>query len=186
LPFASRCALILALAISAHWAGTPTIAAAFDRHPLRPADTSSPRDTLRSFTESINEAVRDLQAGEPDDVVERSAEGAYETFDFRELAQRGQLAKKAETLLFLKEILDRIDLPPQDQIPGDDEVADPEKPLTRWTIPGTRITIARIEEGPRAGEFLFTAGTVARLKEFYKRAKHLPYKHGAAIGIYED
>ena len=38
--------------------------AAFDPYPLRPADTSSPRDTLRSFNASVNEAVQAWQAGE--------------------------------------------------------------------------------------------------------------------------
>ena len=74
-------------------------------------------------------------------------------------------------MLFLKEILDRIELPPDSEIPGEEEVADKEKAITRWTIPNTRIMIARVEEGPRAGEFLFTAETVSRLDQFYERAK---------------
>ena len=64
--------------------------------------------------------------------------------------------------------------------------ADKEKALTHWTIPNTRITIAKIEEGPRAGVFLFTAETVDRLREFYDGAKALPYKPGASVGLYED
>ncbi len=87
-------------------------------------------------------------------------------------------------MLFLKEILDRIELPPEDEIPGDGECAD--GTITQWTIPDTRITIQRIEDGPRAGEFLCSADTVQRLDRLYRQAKHLPYQPGATVGVYEE
>jgi MscS family membrane protein len=158
----------------------------FDPYPLRPADTSSPRDTLRSFNVSINKAIQAWQAGEPREAVVVSARRALETLDLSQLPERGLLAKRIETFLLLKEILDRIELPPQEEIPGNEEVADEQKPLSKWTIPNTRITIAKIEKGPRAGEFLFTAETVRRLEEFYEHVKNLPYKPGGVVGIYED
>ena len=46
----------------------------------------------------------------------------------------------------------------------------------RWTIPHTEITIARVEKGPRAGEFLFSPRTVRRALEFYRLTRHLPYR----------
>jgi MscS family membrane protein len=185
--FVSRLLLILAiLALSAPLAVAQDKGAAFDSYPLRPADTSSPRGTLRSFNANINEAIQAWQAGEPQEVVTRAGQRAHEAFDFSHLPGRGRFPKEVETMLFLKEILDRIELPPDNEIPGDEEVVNKEKALTRWTIPNTRITIAKIEEGPRAGEFLFTAETVHRLQEFYERAKDLPYKPGAVIGLYED
>ena len=39
--------------------------------------------------------------------------------------------------------------------------------LTRWSIPGTEITIAKMADGEQVGEFLFTSETVARAHEFY-------------------
>jgi MscS family membrane protein len=89
-----------------------------------------------------------------------------------------------ETALLLKEIFDRIELPPFEEIP-DDKAVDSEG-LTRWTVPLTAITIVQIEEGPRKGEFLFSSGTVARVREFYDRVAHLPYKPGTSVGGYED
>ena len=160
--------------------------AAFDPYPLRPADTSSPRDTLRSFNTNINEAVQAWRAGDSREVITRAGERAHETFDFSQLPGRGRFAREVETMLFLKEILDRIELPPDSEIPGAAEVAGKENALVRWTIPNTKITIAKIEEGPRAGEFLFTAKTVDGLQQFYESAKDLPYKPGAMIGVYED
>lgn len=159
---------------------------AFEAYPLRPADTSSPRDTLRSFNSNINAAVQAWQADEPREAIVRAGQRARETLDFSQLPGSGRFAKQVETMLFLKEILDRIELPPDSDIPGDEEVADKDKAIARWTIPNTSITIAKIEEGPRADEFLFTADTVERIQEFYERAKVLPYKPGALVGLYDD
>jgi hypothetical protein len=61
------------------------------------------------------------------------------------------------------------------QIPGDDKVTNEEKPLTRWTIPYTSITIEKVKDGPRASEFLITAETVDKLHAS-------PGAHGAAAG----
>ena len=48
----------------------------------------------------------------------------------------------------------------------------------RWRLPNTEIDIVRIDDGPRAGEYLVSAGTIERLPEFYERVKDLPYKPG--------
>jgi MscS family membrane protein len=178
--------LFLMLALSASLLFAQDKVAAFDPYPLRPADTSSPRDTLRSFNANVNEAVQAWRASEPREVVTRAGLRAYGAFDFSQLPARGRFAKEVETILFLKEIIDRIELPPDSEIPGDEEVADKGKAFTRWTIPNTKITIARIEEGSRAGEFLFTAETVDRLPEFYELVKDLPYRPGSAGGAYAD
>jgi MscS family membrane protein len=158
----------------------------FDPYPLRPADTSSPRDTLRSFNAGINEAMQAWQAGRSGDAVLRPGRRALETFDFSQVPERGRLAKEIATALLLKEILDRVELPPDAEIPGDDDLAGDAKALSRWTIPNTNIVIGKVEEGPHAGEFLFTPETVDQLDEFYERAQLLPYKPGASVGIYED
>jgi MscS family membrane protein len=158
----------------------------FDAHPLRPADTSSPRDTLRSFITNVNAAVHSWQAGEPAEARRKSKQRARETFDFSQVPERGKRVRQIENALLMKEILDRIELPRYEDIPGDEEVANKEKAISRWVIPNTRITITRVEKGPRAGEFLFSAETVDRIEEFYEDAKTLPYKPGAHVGIYDD
>ena len=80
----------------------------------------------------------------------------------------------------LKEVLDRIDLPPIESIPDAQTMAAAE--FKRWTLPNSEIQIRRVETGPRAGEYLFTPGTLSRLPEFYAKAKNLPYKPGASVG----
>ena len=157
---------------------------AFDPYPLRPANTSSPRGTLRSFDTSINEAIQAYKAHQPEAALQRAMRRAHDTFDFSQLPERGKVPKEMEAVLLMKEILDRIELPTDEAIPDDAEVKG--QGLNQWTIPNTRITIAKVEEGPRAGEFLFSAETVRRLEEFYQDTQHLPYKPGGEVGLYEE
>ena len=154
-----------------------------DPHPLRPADTSSPRDTLKSF---LTNAAVALEAWKRDDQSParfRARERAIQTLDFGTTPHGASAGVRSERLLLLKEILDRIELPPWEDIPGDREVADGS--ITRWTIPNTEIRIERVESGRRAGEFLFSAATAERLDRYYRRVKDLPYKPGALPGIYD-
>ena len=168
----------------------PTFAqvASVEEIPLRPADTSSPRDTLREFDESFTRAMELWRAGAPPEEYRRPGFRALETFDFSELAARGRTTMETETALWLKEVIDRISMPDYAEIPGDEEVAalPVETPLNGWSIPNTSITITRISEGPRAGEYLFSAQTVAQLERFYSEVVDLPYKDGALAGIFDE
>ena len=176
-------ALVLAVLLPGLSAGDePTT---FDPYPLRPADTSSPRDTLRSFDEGVIRGDAAFKVGEPAHVIVKSTRVAAETMDFSRFPERGRFESELESILLLKAILDRIELPSEEDIPGDREVGDAEGAMASWTIPDTRITIARVDEGVRAGEFLFTAETIEQLEEFYERARHLPYKPRALTGMYE-
>ena len=97
-------------------------------------------------------------------------------------AARFQLGR--DGIVYLYEVLSRIELPPEADIPdaaayadaGDNKEAD-EKPVS-WTIPHTEITLARVADGPRAGQFLFSSATVARAEEFFEKARTLPYRCG--------
>lgn len=161
------------------------VAPATDPHPLAPADNTSPRDTLLGFQANITKALTAWQAGAPRDEVLRYGRLAFSAFDFSHLPSEERLAREIEATLFLKEILDRIDLPPEQEIPGDQEVGDKDHPLASWRIPYTEISIARVDKGPRAGEYLFTRESVDRLEEFYDRAEQLPYKPGAFANFYD-
>ena len=158
--------------------------AVFDPYPLRPPDTSSPRDTLRSFLTNADMASKAWREDTQDKKIDHAWMSAIMTLDFSTTPESDSWSTRTERLLLLKEILDRIEVPPYEKIPGDDEAA--KGGLTRWTLPNTQITIARIESGPRAGEFLFSAATVERLYSYYMIAKELPYKRTASSpGIYE-
>jgi len=169
-------------------------------NPLTPADTSSPRATLRGFVESLNDGHAQLKeilksylsssrlylsAAErmEVDILMEQLELARRTLNLSELPAALAESLSMYRVLQLKEVLDRLDLPAFESIP--DAAAMESEQFKRWTLPGTEITIARVEQGPRAGEYLFSSDTVERLPEFYRRIKHLPYQPGATAGWYE-
>jgi len=155
-------------------------------NPLKPADTSSPRDTLRSFLRDIDIAIvekhRSWELQTP--VVDQAFIRAASTLNFRTTPDGTSNLIISQRTLLLKEILDRVEFPPTEEIPGDEEVA--RKYLKKWTIPGTSITIERVETGPRAGEYLFSAWTVQRLHRFYRMLREHPYKPDATPDFYEE
>ncbi|MDH3986159.1 MAG: mechanosensitive ion channel family protein [Gammaproteobacteria bacterium] len=181
-----------------HQAG---VLAADAGNPLSTADTSSPRETLRGFVETLNQGhaqVREIitsylgssrlylsaaERTEVDHVLER-IELARRTLNLSELPAALSGSLSTYRVLQLKEVIDRIELPAFEAIP--DAAAMQSEQFKRWSLPGTEITIALVEQGPRAGEYLFSPQTVGRLPEFYRRIKHLPYRPAATAGWYES
>ena len=183
---------------------TSLTAAPLVKQPLAPPDTSSPRATLRSFVDNSNKAHQLIMGSynqvlkEPELLPSRSSqeqfqqgqiilERAMASLNLSEIPLRLKVDAGIVGTLKLKEILDRIELPPYAEIPDAVAVAEavtPDKELTRWRIPQTEIDIVKVESGPRAGEFLFSPKTVARLGEFYQKVKNLPYQPGATEGFY--
>lgn len=172
-------------------------------NPLKPADTYSPRDTLQSFLENMNKSYSVLMAAHQKNL---KAPGYFTSGPIRQMERRaetyfdraidclnlGKIPKKLkqdvgyESAILLKEIFDRIKLPPFDKIPFSQTEDAEEKQnrnaeLNHWRIPDTEIAIDRVKEGPRVGEFLFSPETIARLEEFYSKVKDLPYKNDALI-----
>lgn len=155
-----------------------------DPYPLLPADTSSPRDALQSFLRHVDYVADAWKRGSIDARAVRNFANAAQTMDFSTLPGGEAFSIQTERILLLKELLDRIELPPAGEIPGDAEVAAHD--VRRWAVPGTSITIARIDQGRRAGDYVFSADTVERLDFYYRLAKHLPYKPTATTpGIYD-
>ena len=170
-------------------------------YPLRPIDTSSPRNTLRGFIDILDfyysQANAVLESYRPSNRLFLSDEELARINSFEQrrdtIARALDLSQLPAALqteshltllsLQLKEVLDRIDLPPLDQVPGAEAMASSEP--RQWTIPHTEITIAQIVGGDRSGEYLFNAETVERIPEFYERVKTLPYREDSTPGIYE-
>ncbi len=155
-----------------------------DPYPLRSADTSSPRDTFRTYLRDITTAVEAWQADKPNAEIARLLLRAADTFDFSEINAIDRSTTVITKMVLLKEILDRVALPPFSAIPNDEQVA--QEGIVRWTVPNTKIEIAQIADGPNAGQFLFTKETVANLNDYYALAQDLPYKAGANVGLYNE
>jgi len=148
---------------------------------LAMADTSSPRATLKTFIDFCNEFHRLTEA---DRYFDRRSprqrplvRGILDCLDTSELPDyaRNDIASEAATCL--KEILDRVPLSIEmaPDIAAIEAAGGPEQ-LSKWQIPGTRLTIARVEEGPQKHEYLFTPGTVERAFERYEEIEHLDYR----------
>jgi MscS family membrane protein len=148
--------------------------------PLSPPDTTSPRNTLRTFLSESNSAIESLLSGEPDQLAMRRA---LATMDFSTTANGNTWDARIGGLLLLREIIDRISIPPEMDIPGDVEVIADD--IAQWIIPETTLTIAKIQEGPRKGQFLFAADTVEQLQRYYRQVKSLPVKPGSLSNSYE-
>ena len=149
---------------------------------VKPADTSSPRDTLKCFIDSCNEIHHQIETSH---FIDRSSQvqnasviRLLDCLDTNELPEFARLEITAEAAVCLKEILDRIELPPESEIPDTEAIqaAGGLEALPRWRVPGSRITIARVEEGPRRHEYLFSPGTVERASEYYQQLKGIPYR----------
>ncbi len=173
-------------------AGHVTAATPTAEQLLMQTDTSSPRATLRSFVTALEEVYQ--IAGESGDRHEtlEPLDRAVMCLDLSEVPPYLVSITGPETALMLKEVLDRIDLPPFEDIPDREAVeqswssdAPDAAAIERWLIPNTAIAIALITEGPRSGEFLFTADTVRRTPEFYHLVRELPYRENATPGLYE-
>ncbi|MDJ0970656.1 MAG: mechanosensitive ion channel [Kiloniellales bacterium] len=181
---------VMMLALSAEVAFAQQPGAELRGNPLVPASTSSPRDTLLGFLENTGIVANAWRAAKSNERIHLTGEGhlasrrAMQAMDFSKTPGGNSFSTRSSHVLMLHEILARINLPPDDDIPGVREVAD--QGIEKWTIPNTRITIALIADGPRAGQFLFSADTVERLKRFYRLTRHLPYRESAKPGVYEE
>jgi len=167
-------------------------------HPLKPPKTNSPRATLTYFISSMNKFSRISNTAylqsiqEPglffsDEVIRMNEQAEYlfnlsvYCLDMSRFPPALREDVGYTMAIMLKEILDRIDLPPLTEIPDSKDVElDLETKkypkLLKWAIPNTDIVISRIETGDRAGEFLFSPTTVHNLPEYYQRIKNQPYK----------
>jgi len=168
-------------------------ARAADENPLDVPDLSSPRAAMAGFLALTDSMYTQAAVLLNDYFVSNALYLNPEHRQLMQIAQQG--AVKATRILDLsslppilkstlaverveqfREILDRIPVPPLDQIPDAAEMAS--HSATRWRLPGTDITFVRVETGPRTGEYVLSAETVEQLPDFYQRVKDLPYKPG--------
>lgn len=167
-------------------------------HPLKPIPTGSPRETLQGFLDATDTIYRLRTASlaayaNPDQIhtdrEEQEAEAtlndllprAVGALDLSRVSPILRDTVGPESVVLLREILDRIDLPDAAQIPDAAEMA--RLGLKKWRVPDTEIDFVLIENGPRAGQYLVSPETVARLREFYARVRSLPDRSDVTRGL---
>ena len=156
--------------------------------PLAPLDTSSPRATLKSFVATVDRVYVSLReeglAARRRPANRQLIRQLLGCLDLTEIPSSLIRSEGIDAVVCLKEILDRIPLPAEADIP--DAAAAAAGSLKRWRIPGTEIVLARITEGPREGDFIFSSDTVSRAEQFYGQIRDLPYRRDAGSpGLHE-
>ncbi|MGB5671472.1 MAG: mechanosensitive ion channel family protein, partial [Sedimenticolaceae bacterium] len=154
------------------------------KNPLLPIDTSSPRATMQSFL-ALTEAAadryqvyRDSPSRTSQQALEQIDNKVERLFDLSETAPANRKQVASDTFYLLWDVIARQRLPKLADIPdgsAEQTAPDAPEPLTRWRIPHTEISIVRIAEGPYAGEYRFSAGTVKNARRFYEMAREIPY-----------
>jgi MscS family membrane protein len=168
-------------------------------YPLEPMDLSSPRATLKSFF-STGDVLLRLVRQEHWDAPSRSAvkrirqaESQLErTLDLSQVPPAARFDVSRDAMIYLYEVLSRIDLPPEQKIPNaaafseSEKKGQPDAKLPSWTVPHTEITLTRVADGPQAGQFLFSPATVKRAAEFYEKTRALPYRRDMPLKNYAE
>ena len=177
----------------------PGAPARAQENPLEPLDTSSPQATYLSFVSQVA-LLEDLLSAYERDRSE-SNQAAFDSaldkvetlFDFSEVADANRSEVAKASFARMADILNRIPPANVDEIPDADDVAASESDativtgspaegelpsltssgITDYTLPGTEITITRLREGPRAGDFVFSADTVSRLEAWRQEVADL-------------
>ncbi|MEY2697881.1 MAG: hypothetical protein RL333_2019 [Pseudomonadota bacterium] len=167
---------------------------------LAPLDTSSPRSLLTGFlaitTDTYARGAELLKGYRASGRLYMTAEEREAIFKIKneafKLAPAIDLSilpaitrdeSERRVMIQLKEVLDRVDLPPEQEIP--DAKMMKELGKTRWQIPRTEVAIQQIESGPRKGDYIFSADTIERLSGMYEIAKSLPYVTRTTENWYE-
>ncbi|WP_051249602.1 mechanosensitive ion channel family protein [Maridesulfovibrio zosterae] len=151
--------------------------------PLEPPDTSSPKATLRSFIHYTDELYAEATADNAKDnivLLKEYLQRAERCFNLSLVPPTLRDSVSIESVLRLREILDRIELPDMNDVPDKHDVK--KQGVLLWRIPHTEIKIGKVVDGPRIGSFLFTPETVERLEGFYYEVKDLPYRSDKSEG----
>jgi len=167
---------------------------------LSPVDASSPRTLIIDFISGMNENYATAQKALGEYLMsDRLYPGAEEKARFRELAYNGLALSQVLDLsdlpaderskefairrvMMLKEILDRIELPPVESIPDARMMKD--SGATSWEIPGTNLYLELDTESPGSGRYRLSKESVNQLPETYERIEAVPYQPGATPYVY--
>lgn len=144
------------------------------------ARTDSPQATLSSFLRlrtQFEEAARAYWERHNRSNAERAlliADEFMSLIDLSEVPAASRRAVGIETGGYLLDIFGRIPLPDLDDVP---DVADINAGASAaYAIPDTPFRIVRIDVGPRAGEFLFSARTIQSAPRLYRALVDRPLK----------
>lgn len=165
------------VSVVAIWVVCLFTSAAFAESPLAPVKLDNPRDTMRTFMTNMNFYRKGVLESDPK--AKKKIQVAMRTLDLSDVPPLIREEKGREAAIFLKEVIDRVIKIDYSKIPKG-PTSGP-KALLRWRLKDTEITILRVGDGERQGEYLFSASTVARAPDFFETVHHLPYAEGVEM-----
>lgn len=174
-------------------AGAEPLAAQPADNPLQPLDVSSPRSTLQGFLangDAVGGIYRDVYHDAPtvanlQAVVLTRLRAARRVMNLGDTPPALRDRAALDAAVHLYEVLSRIELPAAEAIPGPQEVAGASPPA-RWVVPHTDIALVRMADGPRRGDYLFSAETVSRAAEMYELVRGRPYRRDVPTGDFVE
>ncbi|WP_149195404.1 mechanosensitive ion channel family protein [Luteimonas suaedae] len=158
---------------------------------LSPANTNSPRDTIISFlkrTQRYYDLLRqDTYTAEDDAELQHLYDEMQWFFDLRNVAPSLRQDVAVNSAVYLREVIDRVGLPPVESIPDRKQMlaAIDEGYPPAWKIGSSPLVIARIDDGPNQGKYLFSEETLETAEDLFWQLKSFPYRSTAAQGFYE-
>ncbi|GEM_PF-550475 len=158
---------------------------------LEPANTNSPRDTIVSFlklTQRYYDLLRqDTYTREDTAELQHLYDQMQWFFDLRTVAPSLRQDVAVNDAVYLREIIDRIGLPPLEDIPGREEMLEAigQGYAPAWKIEDSPLEIVRIDEGPNQGKYLFSEETLESVEDLFWKLRSFPYRTTAAEGFYE-
>jgi len=162
---------------------------AWAQNPLEPADTSSPYATLKSFlaiTDAAGQSYNRYRESPGPDTFKETRQHmvkAASLLDLSDIPPAAHHEVASETVILLWEVIARQELNDLNEVPGAPKEIETEPGTetevtlpSRWRIPHTGIVIAQVMEGERTGEYLFSPGTMERVRDYYELIQSLPYQ----------
>ena len=142
-------------------------------NPLALVKTDDPYDTMKTFMTAMDDYKRGLDQKDPK--LKERISAAIDTLDLSNNDSFLGRDEGKKVAIYLKEIIDRTIIVNYSFIPRVDDPGLAARNF-RWRLKDTQITIARVESGPRKGEYLFTSETVKRAEQWFQLIQDRPYK----------
>lgn len=140
--------------------------------------TQSPRQTMKSFMDAMNDYRRGVEQNE--ESLRIRIKDAVSTLDLSAFPPLMRDTKGAEAAILLKEVIDRIAVIDYETIP------DESSPIEKWNFKNTQIALVRITTADRKDEYLFSSHTVLNASAFYSLVQNRPYVKGSGQGAFYE
>jgi MscS family membrane protein len=137
-----------------------------------PIQTESPRSTLQTLYRLRDELEISIGAYWQQPSTSNAVQIAFvmeqigALIDLSQLPLASRRETGSDTVLYLLDILGRVNAIAASRLPGTDDLDD--QTVTGHRLPGTPLRIVEMAEGDRAGEYLFSPDTVRSAPRFFR------------------